>query len=396
MSNKKFRLDVFSNIDADIIDRVSKLREKLSKKSLRARRQRLVVLLAAALGALLLFVAAALLISGKQEPIYIGISVSTDSPLGTSPTIGDSGWTEIEAALKEKYSIDRPFGSDAPGSLSCYARPGGNVYITVRLSNPEGYAIRSLTVNGRTWESEELESGSDAEKLILKFDAGDAEGILWYTLESILYTDENGVAAEVSLEGERAVGVGIYTEVQPSAIVVDTVIERYRTEIFVNMYDEKSLAADSGGYLRAVLMRDGEVIAAEPLAVGGNHVVFDKLSLSTDYVFAVVASYDPLDGSGFGVHLVGEPLAFQTKSAVVFKSFEVGVGSVSFEFDWDGAHPTKKFESLSLYRGGTMVRELATTDTEVDGLTSGYEYRLVAIYIEGDALGRIDQVFVVN
>ena len=409
------RLELIGRIDEEIIDRTTEKRMRLLGGRI-ARRRMLTVLVAAALCVCLVGgTVVGLLVTRKQAPVYLGMTVSSEAPresaaidyspdsltLSATPMHEHGGpHKPIGDVVGDKYKDDKPETDETedPGTLEVggaaesiyYAQPGEDVYITIRLSNPDDYVIQSFTLNGKTYASYMFERGSDMENLILKYNVGDAEGIVEYTLDEILYIDDEEAIKRVSLEGDRTVSVGVYTERQPKARVESSVAGIDRLSLTVSVTDELSLVEDSGGYLRAVLLLGDAVVAEKPIALGESSVVFDGLTRATEYRYAIVASYDALDGKGFAPHLLASGEA-KTKRTLAFDSIGSTQTSISFSLVWDESHPTKKLDSLSLWLGEEKISDLAIDATSVDGLLTDTEYKLVATYIYNGADETVEQ-----
>ena len=71
----------------------------------------------------------------------------------------------------------------------CYVSQNQDVYFYVGISNPAELEIRSITIGGKTYTSDMFEANSTNEVKVLKYNVGNAVGIVEYTVEEIKYFD---------------------------------------------------------------------------------------------------------------------------------------------------------------------------------------------------------------
>ena len=67
----------------------------------------------------------------------------------------------------------------------CYVSQNQDVYFYVGIGNPAGLQIVSIKINGKTYTSDMFEKNSTNEVKILKYNVGNAHGIVEYTIEEI-------------------------------------------------------------------------------------------------------------------------------------------------------------------------------------------------------------------
>ena len=106
------------------------------------------------------------------------------------PTIEE----KVESTLQVISSADKIY----------YADKNQDIYITIKLSNPDSYEIMSFTLNGNKYSSYMFEQGSDMENLILKHNVGNAAGIVDYTIDAIKYIDGTDIK-DVIMDGDKTV-----------------------------------------------------------------------------------------------------------------------------------------------------------------------------------------------
>ena len=263
-----------------------------------------------------------------------------------------------------------------------YATPGEDIYINIHIDNPDNFEIMSFTINGKKYSSYMFEEGSDMETIVLKYNVGDAAGIVEYTIDAIKYIDGTEIK-DVIIDGNKTVMAGIKTEDQVIANVSGVDIDTNAFAFNVNVKDNDELIAFSSGALKAVLYDGFEIVAEKDLALGENSVSFEGLKTNTLYQYAVVGYYDDLSGDGFKMNVLYKD-AFYTDSVVLFDNITIDQESVSFGFLWHEDHTGKAISTLKLYQGDTLVATLDAGATVVEDLLSSNTYKIVAEYINGE------------
>jgi len=136
-----------------------------------------------------------------------------------------------------------------------YATPNEDIYINIHIDNPDSFEIMSFTLNGKKYSSYMFEEGSDMETIVLKYNVGDATGIVEYTIDAIKYIDGTEIK-DVIIDGNKTVMAGIRTENQVVASVTDVDIDTNVLSFNVNVKDNNSLVEFSKGALKAVITTD--------------------------------------------------------------------------------------------------------------------------------------------
>ena len=279
---------------------------------------------------------------------------------------------EIESSLKVIGSPDTVY----------YANPNQDIYINIHISNPDSFEIMSFTLNGKKYSSYMFEDGSDMETIILKYNVGNASGIVEYTIDAIKYVDGTEIK-DVIIDGDTTVKAGIKVEGQVTATVKDLVVDTNDIAFNVNLRDNDKLIAHSNGTAKAVLYDGEEIVDIKDIKTGNNSVTFTNLKTNTVYQYAIVASYDDLSGKGVDMHILYVD-AFCTESVVLFSDINVSQESISFGFAWHESREDKTFSALKLYKDGALVSDLAVDTTEITNLLSNNTYKLVAEYTNGE------------
>lgn len=405
--NDELKLRVLSEINDEIIDKNSTTRAKLLRKP-KMNRKKLVAIYAMAaclflIGGSLLAIIPALI---KQVPVYQGMTVSSDASASTLQGYeGEAQYVfvsthgvfskdkdkdknkdkELEEAVKDSLDVT---GADQ----MYYAKPSEDIYITIHISNPDNFEILSFTLNGKKYSSYMFEEGSDMERIVIKVNVGEASGISEYTIDAIKYVDGTEIK-DVRMDGDRTVKVGVYTENQPAASIGKENISYDSVSFEVTVSDPEKLISLCGGELLAVLYDGEKIVDSLAIEVGKKTTVtFENLKPNATYRYAVVATYDALDGKGFGLHILARK-EFTASSVLSFADLQVMQGEVSFTLRWSELVETKELLSLAIYQNDTLIRELPLDATEASGLYSNTSYTLVAEYLRDGISERISVDF---
>ena len=367
---------------------------------------------------LVLFVALALAACGKDKPenakngtppAYEGISLRGDATIARhrqAERLLSSGDSEEEDAssvkgdfFDESITFDpqtdpfesgtAPLEEKAADTLAVvgaasdiyYAEKNQDLYVVVRLSNPDSYEIQSFTLNGVKYANYMFEKGSDMENLILKVNVGDAAGIIEYTLDAVKYIDGTEIK-DVRLDGEKTVRAGVQTDGQLTVAVGNPATTLHRVSFSVAIEDRYGLISNAEGYAKAILY-DGETIYEKDLSLGENAVIFEGLAPNTAYQYAVVAYYDDLGGDGAALHTYAKK-AVRTNAEILFKNVTVSKTSLVWDYYLDDECPDLTVSGLELYLDDVKVSEPEATAKIADGLFSGRSYTVVARYVGVD------------
>ena len=258
-----------------------------------------------------------------------------------------------------------------------YAEKNQNVFVVIRLSNPDSYEIQSFTLNGVKYANYMFEKGSDMENLILKVNVGDAAGIVEYTLDAIKYIDGTEIK-DVRLDGERTVRAGVRTDDQMAVALGEPATTLRSVSFDVNVEDKYGLIESTDGYLKALLY-DGETILEKDLSLGESAVVFDGLTPNTAYQYAVAAYYDDLGGEGAALHTLAKK-AVRTDAILLFRDAAVTQTSITWDYLLDDELPDLAVSKLELCLDGEKVGEPDAAAKSADGLLSDRAYTVVAHY----------------
>ncbi len=352
----------------------------------------------------------------KRVPIYQGMSISSDKLMasaeipmtwaGTNNGNGNNGdngnhygqFKGDHEGKGEEIDKDNPFPENGAGesieneaesSIKVegavheiyYAEPNQDIYIYIHIDNPDSFEIMSFTLNDKKYSSYMFEDGSDMETIILKYNVGNASGIVEYTIDAIKYVDGTEIK-DVLIDGDKTVRAGVKTENQVSSAISGVNIGTNSISFNANITDNDGLVAFFGGKLCAVIYDGFEIVAEQELSLGENSVSFDGLKTNTIYQYAVVGYYDDLAGGGFGMNVLLKD-AFCTESVVLFSDISVWKDGIDFGLLWHESCEAKQLISLKLYQNDRLVKELSPDATSVKELLSASTYTLIAEYSNG-------------
>ena len=336
----------------------------------------------------------------KQVPVYKGMTISRSFATSSAATAaedngnhyghfkGDHNNRNDEVDQNKPFedpnapSIENKANStlDVVGSAESiyYADKNQNVFITIKLSNPDSYEILSFTLNGKKYSNYMFENGSDMENLVLKVNVGDVGGIVEYTIDAIKYVDGTEIK-DVRMDGNRTVKAGVRASDQTYVNVTNEKKTMTSISFDAQVVDLYSLIEKSGGYAKAVLY-DGVNMLTKDVKIGEKtSVVFDNLTPNTVYQYGVVALYDNLSGNGAKLNTLYKKAVY-TDTIVLFKDVQVGKESIEWGFLWNESFANKQMSAISLWQNGAKVQDVDTTATRLDGLKSNNKYTLKATY----------------
>ena len=336
----------------------------------------------------------------KQVPVYKGMTISRSFATSSAATAADDNGNHYghfkgdHDNRNDEVDQNKPFeDSNAPsienkanstlevvGSAESiyYADKNQNVFITIKLSNPDSYEILSFTLNGKKYSNYMFESGSDMENLVLKVNVGDVGGSVEYTIDAIKYVDGTEIK-DVRMDGNRTVKAGVRASDQTYVNVTNEKKTMTSISFDAQVVDLYSLIEKSGGYAKAVLY-DGVNMLTKDIKVGEKtNIVFDNLTPNTVYQYGVVALYDNLSGNGAKLNTLYKKAVY-TDTIVLFKDVQVGKEGIEWGFVWNESFANKQMSAISLWQNGAKVQDVDTTATRLDGLKSNNKYTLKATY----------------
>lgn len=340
----------------------------------------------------------------KQVPVYKGMTISRSFARASAMTASDAENSDLQGEQgrvegdydkrDDDFDQNKPFEDpnapsienkanstlDVVGAAESiyYADKNQDIFITIRLSNPDSYEILSFTLNGKKYSNYMFESGSDMENLVLKVNVGDVGGIVEYTIDAIKYVDGTDIK-DVRMDGNRTVKAGVRANDQTYVNVTNEKKTMTSISFDAQVVDLYSLIEKSGGYAKAVLY-DGVNMLTKDIKVGEKtNIVFDNLTPNTVYQYGVVAFYDNLSGNGAKLNTIYKKAVY-TDTIVLFKDVQVGKESIEWGFLWNESFANKQMSAISLWQNDAKVQDVDTTATRLDGLKSNNKYTLKATY----------------
>ena len=338
----------------------------------------------------------------RQIPVYKGMAISRSFARTSATTADDSATSQDKQGQVEgdhdhrddDFDQNKPFDDPSVPSIDdkakstldlvggaqniYYADKNQDIYITIKLSNPDSYEILSFTLNGKKYSNYMFEDGSDMENLVLKVNVGNVGGIVEYTIDAIKYVDGTDIK-DVRMDGDKTVKAGVRASDQTYVTVTNEQKTMTSISFDAQVVDSYSLIEKSGGYAKAVLYDGETMIAKDVTVVEKASVVFDNLTPNTVYQYGVVALYDDLSGNGVQLNTLYKKAVY-TDTIVLFKDVQVGKESISWNFEWNQSFANKQMNAISLWQNGAKVQDVDVNATSVDGLKSNNEYTLKATY----------------
>ena len=377
-----------------------------ARENMKTQKQRIFSILAILTMAVILtcIFAACDKVDEKQVPVYKGMTISRNFARTSATTASDADNSDLQGEQgrvegdydnrDDDFDQNKPFEDpnapsienkanstlDVVGAAESiyYAEKNQDIFITIRLSNPDSYEILSFTLNGKKYSNYMFEEGSDMENLVLKVNVGSVGGIHDYTIDAIKYVDGTDIK-DVRMDGDRTVKAGVRASDQTYVNVTNEQKSMTSISFDAQVVDLYSLIEKSGGYAKAVLY-DGVNMLTKDINVGEKtNIVFDNLTPNTVYQYGVVALYDNLSGNGAKLNTLYKKAVY-TDTIVLFKDVQVGKESIEWGFVWNESFATKQMSAISLWQNGAKVQNIDTGATHLDGLKSNNEYTLKATY----------------
>ncbi len=396
MDKENLRIDVVSSIEEKYLEEVTEARIASKRKVAKRRRVFTATMSAAAAFIILLSVMIPLLVGSLNNtvPTYTGMTVSNVSPIKEQASI-DEG-LDFDARLISrdifsqnitrkgkpiKESALEHFNVSAESSLY-YARPGEDIYITVKFDNPDDYEILSFTLNGEKYSSYMFEDGSDMENIVLKVNVGDVSGLVSYTIDAIKYVDREKIK-DVRIGGDRTVNVGIYNENQPTATISGLSFNSTEVSFNADVNDQASLISAVDGKLYAVIYDGDRFVAQREISVESAETVsFDGLVPLTEYTAAIIAVFDAYDGNGTAPHVLCEE-KFTMRVSAFADNIAVNDDDVSFELFY--ANESVSVTKVELVDAlGAVIAYSDTPITEFKDIPGGKLYIRVSYSYQSD------------
>ena len=349
----------------------------------------------------------------KAVPVYQGMVVSDSiSSLSIGGSISPNAIKLSNIGVTRNLNTnpidqDDPFGTLDDGTISevvttefpvtqtevadYYSEINKDIFITVKLSNPDNFVILSFTLNGVFYQSYQFQDGSDSENLILKVNTGTVSGVKEYTIDAIKYIDGTDIKDAI-FAGERTITVGLKHSSEPSVLVSNEVVNATSILLTVNLSDSQSLST-----LNKIVLYDGaSLIQIYDLVPGENNIVFDKLNINTLYQYAVISIYDLIDGNNSRLSILAKK-ALYTDDIVSIDNVVPTQTSIGFGITVTDVDQVGSVSAIELFQGETLVEALTDLSViEFTGLLSNNEYQIKVTYTYDLNDGVGSQVLTIN
>ena len=319
-----------------------------------------------------------------QVPVYQGMTISSSSD-ALSSSFNDAILTSLNFNYNQDMSIEDAINEEIDTTTSdevqYFAARNQDVFITVKLENPDSQVILRFTLNGTIYQSYQFQEGSDSENLILKVNAGDISGIKEFTIDEIKYIENvTNETKDAVIDGNQTVKLGVTYETVPSATIDSLDIHATSISFNVNVSDDIRLIEKSGNTLKAYLYDGNDIVRTIDLVVGSNVVVFDKLAIDSEYEYAIATVYDTLDGIGKRVAILNQE-TIQTEKIMNISVSNQTQSTIEFILDINDGDEVGAISAIELYKGETLVEALTDLSVrEFTGLLSNNEYTIKVTY----------------
>jgi len=259
-----------------------------------------------------------------------------------------------------------------------YASVNEDIYVTIKLSNPDNYEIMSFTLNEKKYSNYMFEDGSDMENLILKVNVGSQAGIKEYTIDAIKYIDGTEIK-DVIMDGDKTVKAGVRTSNMVTTNVSDPTVTLTSLSFDLTLSDGYSLIEKSNGDVKVILYDGNTIVDTRNVNVGNNEIEFTGLTSNTLYQYAVAASYDDLSGNGKDNHILYKD-AFYTNTIVLFTEPTITQTSITWNYAWDESLENKTLVRQELYLDDEKVRDVDVNSKTINDLLSNRAYTIKTTY----------------
>ena len=307
-----------------------------------------------------------------------------DVPEDNMPVMPDNA--DIEENLLPSISVN-----NESNITPFYANVDEDVYISVRIINPNSYVILRFTLNGVVYQSYQFEDGSTSELLVLKVNSGLTPGIKEFTIDQIKYiSDEDNVTRDVIIDGNQTVKLSVAYDKEPSASIDNEIQDFTSYTGSVNISDPYSLVNFENGDCKLYFYDGNNILKEEVLQKGVNTFTVNGLQQGNTYQYMIVANYDKLDERGFSTHVLAKR---EVNTGMFIKLTNVSSSQESISFDYRTLNQMANVIGAYLFKDGEAVKSLdcANNEKEFTNLLSNTQYELRLYY--GFTLDGTDYVY---
>ena len=272
-------------------------------------------------------------------PSYLGIKIENTDPVDGA---------ELVPFYKAKYET---------------------VLVEISIDNVDGLEIKSIVINGYTYNSTRFNSNSDLDTIFFDLNVGNAAGGTTYSVDRINYID-----------GENSKSVSSFDNNEFKIYVINEIPtvtrENYnltRESISIDFNIEDIDAVITAGTLKALLYSGETLVLEKETVVGLTNVEFTDLLADKHYEVQIIASFDRNDSLGVLTDVVLYSGTYSTLSNGIPSALVSGVivssNEVAFNIDFTDLDDVVVQGGLSveIYNGDTLV-DSTNISGDIEGL----------------------------
>jgi hypothetical protein len=324
----------------------------------------------------------------KVPPVYQGMSVSQ-----SLETLSNEGSFLMAQAFKTDLGINDNIPTlDIPEqeNLVYYANRNEEIFVSVRLFNPEGHVILRFTLNGVIYQSFQFESGSNSQLLVIKVNSGNISGVKELTIDEIKYL-ENGTNTlrDAIFDGDKTIKIGVSYSSEVVATLVSQVVGSTHFQIEITIIDTDHLTVTYKNLPVFYLFDGTKIVYTKTLNVGANRIDYNNIHPNLTYEYAVATTYDLLDGIG-KQSKISLKNSMTPQAIVDIKDVVSTQNSISFELETHDPRHVGQVTAIELYQGETLIESLTDLNTRIFNnllVNNAYEIKVTYAYDLNDGNG---------
>ncbi len=283
--------------------------------------------------------------------------------------------------------------------VTFYRAKQDTVLVEVSVTNPDDLIIKSVVVNGITFNSHRFTSSSTNEIIYFEMSVGTTLGETVYSVDRINYLDGENTK---TVEGFSNNEFMVYVFKEAPAVERENYdLSRESISIDFNITDNDNVIAP--GTLKALLYSGETLVAEQVLTKGFTTVEFTSLLANKNYEVKVVASYNLDDNTGLVSNYAlysGTYLTLENGlPSATIDNVDVSSNSVEFDVEFvdDDDVVVEGGLSVVIFNGNTQLLDVDYTINIVDstvGLSfdellndNTYTIKVLADYDLNDGFG---------
>ena len=178
--------------------------------------------------------------------------------------------------------------------VTFYRAKQQTLLVEVSVLNPDKLSLKSVVINGITYNSHRFSAASTSTKIYFEMNVGSTVGGIEYSVDRITYLDGNNTK---TVEGFSDNEFYVYVYKSSPTVIRENFIPT-KESISIDYYTTDVDTVINSGTLFARLYDELEMIEEQALTPGLKTVLFTGLESDKHYDVRVEASYDLLDGDG--------------------------------------------------------------------------------------------------